>query len=404
MNLLFAWRYFRAKKSTNAINIIAWVAVTAISVGTASLIIILSVFNGFEGLVKSLYGDFYPAIKIVAAKGKFMTVSNEQLIALKKIQGITAFSKVLEEKALLTGSAQSIVTVKGVDENYLAVNNFSKYVKRGAFNVGDVNNPGLVMGAGIENAAGIQSIGSMRNAVLYFPNKQSKNLLAEDGLVSASVVPSGSFVIQQDFDNKYAFTNIEFLRYMLDVVPNQYSAIEISSSVPEEKIKSAVAAVFGDGYTVQTRYEQNRSLYGVMQMEKWVIYGILSLILVVAAFNMIGAITMLVLEKQRDIAVLKALGATDVTVRRIFLSAGMVLAGIGGVVGMLLAAIICWLQLQFHLIKLGGDTFIIDYYPVVLSGIDFLLVAITVAAISFGAAWFSSRKAASTLYSLRAAV
>jgi len=401
MNFLFAWRYFRSKKSTNAINIIAWIAVTAIAVGTAALIIILSVFNGFESLVKSLYGDFYPSIKIIPATGKVQAVSKENLQALGKINGIAAFSAIVEEKALLTGNAQTIVTIRGVDANYLAINPLAKYIQRGKFETGTAQEPQLIMGAGVENAAAIDFISGARNTVVYFPNKNSSSLLQSDGLNAFNIVPSGTFVIQQDFDNKYAFTNINFMRYMLDLKPDEVTAVEVKTNVKEASIKPAIEKIFGKKWIVETRYEQNQSLYAVMQMEKWVIYGILCLILVVAAFNMIGAITMLVLEKQRDIAVLKALGATNQKVRNIFLSTGMLLATIGSSVGLVFAGIICWLQYQYHLIKLGGSTFIIDYYPVDLSVFDFVLVAITVIAISYIAAWFSARKAALTGYSLR---
>jgi lipoprotein-releasing system permease protein len=403
MNFLFAWRYFRSKKSTNAINIIAWIAATAIAVGTSALIIILSVFNGFESLVKSLYGDFYPSIKISPATGKVHSVDTQQLQLLRNIKGVIAYSTIVEEKALLTGNAQTIVTIKGVDDSYLQTNAIGnpKYIVRGKFETGSTEAPQLVVGAGVENAAAIDFLTGTTSTVVYFPNKNGSNLLQSEGLNAFHVIPAGTFVIQQDFDNKYAFTNIGFMRYMLDLKPNEVTAIEVKTTVKEESIKKEIEKIFGEGWIVQTRYEQNQSLYAVMQMEKWVIYAILSLILVVAAFNMIGAITMLVLEKQKDIAILKALGATDEKVRAIFLSTGMLLATIGSSIGLLLAAIICWLQYRFHLIKLGGSTFIIDYYPVSLSAFDFILVTITVLAISYLAAWFSARKAALTLYSLR---
>ncbi|MGL6068101.1 MAG: ABC transporter permease, partial [Sediminibacterium sp.] len=370
MNFLFAWRYFRSKKSTNAINIIAWIAVTAIAVGTASLIIILSVFNGFESLVKSLYGDFYPSLKIIPATGKVQGVSKETLEALRKSRGVAAFSAIVEEKALLTGNAQTIVTIKGVDANYLAINPLGKYIQRGKFETGTAQEPQLIMGAGVENAAAIDFISGAHNTVVYFPNKNSSSLLQSDGLNAFNIIPSGTFVIQQDFDNKYAFTNINFMRYMLDLKPNEVTAIEVKTNIKEASVKPELEKIFGKNWIVQTRYEQNQSLYAVMQMEKWVIYGILCLILVVAAFNMIGAITMLVLEKQRDIAVLKALGTTNLGIRNIFLSTGMLLAAVGSSAGLILAGIICWLQYQYHFIKLGGATFIIDYYPVDLSVFD----------------------------------
>jgi lipoprotein-releasing system permease protein len=190
---------------------------------------------------------------------------------------------------------------------------------------------------------------------------------------------------------------------MLDLAPQQYSGVEIAltPNAKESTVKQALSGILGSKYSVQTRYEQNKSLFSIMQVEKWVIYGILSLILIVASFNMIGALTMLVLEKQKDIAVLKAMGVTAGGIQRIFLSEGLVLAGVGGGAGLLLAFIICMLQIQFHIIQLTGNTFIIDYYPVKMYAADFLLVAVTVITVSLLAAWIPSRKAATQIFSLK---
>lgn len=400
MNLLFAWRYFRSKKTTNAINIIAWIAITAIAVGTASLIIILSVFNGFEDLVKGLYGDFYPAYKVVPIKGKIVELSASKVTALKAIKDIKAFSFVAEEKALLTGAYQTIVTIKGVENNYTQVNPIQQYIRRGSFELGNANIPGIVMGAGIENAAGINTEQVLEAATLYFPNRNG-NLLTGDGLNSFSVIPSGAFIVQQEFDNKYAFTNLAFVQYMLGLKPNEYTAIEINAKENNNNLIKQLQNILGDEVQIQTRYQQNATLYSVMQLEKWVIYGILSLILVVAAFNMIGALSMLVLEKQKDIAVLRALGASSNRIRNIFLLEGLLLASMGAGAGILLGGGICWIQEQFHLIKLGGSTFIIDYYPVKIMPLDFILVLLTVTAISFTAAWVTAQKTSAQPFELR---
>lgn len=400
MNLLFAWRYFRSKKTTNAINIIAWIAITAIAVGTASLIIILSVFNGFEDLVKGLYGDFYPAYKVVPLKGKTIEISPVQSKQIKAIKDIKAFSFVAEEKALLTGAYQTIVTIKGVEENYTQVNPIQKYIRRGSFELGNANIPGIVMGGGIENAAGINTEKVLEAATLYFPNRNG-NLLTGDGLNSFSVIPSGAFIVQQEFDNKYAFTNLAFVQYMLGLKANEYSSIEVNAKEGNNNLVKQLQTILGDQVQIQTRYQQNTALYSVMQLEKWVIYGILSLILVVAAFNMIGALSMLVLEKQKDIAVLRALGASGNRIRTIFLLEGLLLAAIGAGAGILLGGGICWVQEKFHLIKLGGSTFIIDYYPVKTLPLDFILVLLTVTAISFTAAWVTAQKTSAQPFELR---
>jgi lipoprotein-releasing system permease protein len=233
------------------------------------------------------------------------------------------------------------------------------------------------------------------------PNRSATSFVSADALNAFNVQAVGTFLVQQDFDNKYIFSNIGFLRFMMDLQADEYSALDIKAGAEADKVKKELQILLGNKFLVQTRYEQNQSLYTVMQIEKWVIYGILSLILVVAAFNMIGALTMLVLEKQKDISVLQAMGANTNRIKGIFLTEGMLLAGFGGISGMLLAALICWIQLKFQLIKLGGDTFIINYYPVKMVFADFLLVGATVFFIAILAAYIPSRKASLQEFSLK---
>jgi lipoprotein-releasing system permease protein len=403
MNLLFAWRYFRSGKSTNAINIIAWISMMAIGVGAAALIIILSVFNGFEDLVKGLYTDFYADMRIVPATGKTFHIPSGKIQEIKNTKGVATVSFVAESKAVLKGALQSIVTIKGVDDQYTSITNINTpiHIPRGKFDLGTVADPKLVVGAGIENAAGLDVERPLYGATIYMPNRDAARLTADDGLNAFNVLPSGTFKVQQDFDNSYVFSNLGFVKYMLGMQADEFSAIEMKVPDNAAAVKKQLQAELGKDFVVETRYEQNKSLYAVMQVEKWVIYGILSLILIVAAFNMVGALTMLVLEKQKDIAVLKAMGANDQMIRKIFLSEGVLLAGMGGGAGIVLASVICWIQIKFKLIKLGGDTFIIDYYPVKMSAADFFLVIITILFIAILAAWIPSRKASAQLFSLK---
>ncbi|MCE3281419.1 MAG: lipoprotein releasing system transrane protein LolC [Chitinophagaceae bacterium] len=406
MNLLFAWRYFKSKKSTNAINIIAWISVVAIAVGTAALIIVLSVFNGFEGLVKSLYGDFYSDIKLTAAQGKICRLTKEQIEQIRKVEGVAGISLIAEEKALLKNQdAQSIIFLKGVDDQYPTVNKVNTHIVagRGKYYTGTLDEPSVVIGAGIESAVSVDPSTNAYPLTVYLPNRKATNLRTEDALFSDNINVSGTFTVQQEFDNKYAFTNLAFMKYMLDMQPDEYTGAEIGTTGPGviDDVKDRLQALLGNAYKVETLYEQNQSLYTVMQMEKWVIYGILCLILVVAAFNMIGALTMLVLEKQKDIAVLKAMGADREYIQSIFLSEGFVLACVGGISGILIAAAICYIQMEYKVIKLTGGTFIIDYYPVKMIPSDFVLVAATVFFVSMLAAWVPSRKAAGQDISLK---
>ncbi len=365
MVLTFAWRYFRAKKSTNAINIIAWVSVLAIVIGTAALIIILSAFNGFESLVKSLYSSFYPDLRISPAKGKTLVLSHEEISRLRKYGGVKSITMIAEEKALLqNGDFQAVVFVKGVDEHYPEVSGVPQKMIRGTFDLGTAESPRMVMGVGIENAIGILSDRALLPLTLYLPKKGVKDLSDPlEALSEGLVIPSGSFAIQQDFDNKYMITNIGFAKQYLNYQQDEYSAVEISVKevklVPE--IKNTIQQALGPAFLVQDRYEQNRTLYSTINLEKWAIYGIFTLILLVAAFNMVGALTMLVLEKKKDIQVLQAMGANRQMIRNIFMAEGLVLAGIGAFSGMILAVTLYYLQVTYKLVPLQGESFLIDY-------------------------------------------
>ena len=405
MYFLFAWRYFKAKKSTNAINIIAWISIAAIIIGTAALILVLSVFNGFEGLVKSLYSSFYTDLKISPASGKIMTITPEQLQKLKGFKGIKIYSLVVEEKALVkNGDYQSVVYLKGVDESYRYVSGVADNLVNGSYDLGNEELPKLILGAGVEGALGIQADRNIFTLKIHLPRKtESEQFDILNGISNDTIRSSAAFRIQQDFDNKYGITNIAFIKKSLRLGQNEYSALEIALNDPSsaKELKKELKLIFGDYYKIQNKYEQNPSLYAVMNMERWVIYGVLCLILVIAAFNMIGALTMLVLEKQKDISVLHALGGNKKFIQRIFLSEGMLLAIIGGGLGMLLALLIAWLQIQFHLIPLAGGSFLINYFPVQLRLMDFLLVGSTVFVIALIASWLPSRKAAAQEFSLR---
>ena len=405
MNFLFAWRYFKAKKSVNAINIIARISIAAIVIGTTALILVLSVFNGFEDLVKSLYSSFYTDLKVLPASGKNITVTADQLQRLKGIKGIKNYSLVVEEKALVqNGDYQSVMYLKGVDENYRYVTGVADHIVKGEYDLGTGDAPKLILGGGVEGALGIQADRNIFVLKIYLPRKNNTEQIDPlNDISNDSIRSSSSFRIQQDFDNKYGLTNIDFVKKALKIGTDQYSGVEIALNDPSkaEELQPKVQEIFADKYIVQTIYQQNQSLYAVMNMERWIIYGVLCLILVVAAFNMIGALTMLVLEKQKDINVLHALGSTRGFIQKIFLTEGLLLALIGTIMGMLLAFVIAILQINFHLIPLQGDSFLINYFPVKLRLTDFLLVSATVFVIALVASWLPSRKAATQEFSLR---
>ena len=404
MYLKFAWRYFKAKKSTNAINIISWVTAGVIAFSTLCQVLVLSVFNGFEDLVKSLYSNFYSDIKVVPDKGKTFTLTQSQLEQIHTIPGIKGTSLNVEEKALLqNGNQQTVVLLKGVDTNYYKVSGVPQKMYHGVFNVGNIDNPKLVLGAGIESAIGIEADRNLFPITVFLAKKTNSNNPLS-ALSEGNATTSGSFAIQQDFDNKYVITNLAFMKQQMNYQPSEYSALEISLNDPgkSEEFSKTLQKLLGNKYKVLTKYEQNMSLYNSMKLEKWFIYAVLTLILIIAAFNMVGALTMLVLEKRKDISVLQSMGADKSLIQKIFLTEGTLLAVVGAGTGIILALIIAFLQMKFHLIKLTGNSFLIDYFPVKLVFTDFILVVFTALIIAFAASWFPAKKASQQLFNLKA--
>ncbi|MEO6636812.1 MAG: FtsX-like permease family protein, partial [Ginsengibacter sp.] len=403
--LKFAWRYFRAKKSTNAINIISWVTAGVIAFSTMCQVLVLSVFNGFEGLVQSLYSNFYSDVKVVASQGKTIQLSARQLQQISQLKEVKGISLDAEEKALLqNGEQQTVVLLKGVDDNYSKVSGVPEKMLHGMFNVGTVDQPKLILGSGIEYALGVQSDRDLFPVTVFLPKRaNSADVNPLSSLSEGNANPVGSFAIQQDFDNKYVITNLAFIKQQMNYTADEYTALEVSLVDPanSDKFTDELQKMLGVNYKVLTKYEQNTSLYNSMRLEKWVIYAVLTLILIIAAFNMIGALTMLVLEKRKDISVLQALGADKNLIKKIFLSEGLLLAFTGAGTGIILALIICFLQVKFRIIKLVGNSFLIDYFPVKLVLTDFLLVAATALIISFFASWFPAQKASKQIFDLK---
>ena len=367
-------------------------------------VLVLSVFNGFEGLVKSLYSNFYADIKVLPASGKTFTLTQSQLKNIQKIPGIKGTSFNLEEKALLqSGEDQTVVLLRGVDSNYYKVSGVPEKMYHGGFNVGTLDHPEIVLGVGIESALGVQADRNLMPVTVFLPKKSnSNNPLA--ALSEGNTTTSGSFAIQQDFDSKYVFTNIAFMKQQMNYQPDEYSALEVSLLDPDQsgKFTQLLQNELGNNYKILTKYQQNTSLYNSMILEKWFTYGVLTLILIIAAFNMVGALTMLVLEKRKDISVLQSLGADRLLVKKIFLSEGILLAAVGAGTGIIMALIISFLQMKFHLIKLVGNSFLIDYFPVKLVLTDFILVVFTSVIIAFAASWFPARKASQQIFNLKA--
>jgi lipoprotein-releasing system permease protein len=405
MNLpfTFAKRYLVSKKSSNAVNIISWVSMLGILVGAGGLILVLSVFNGFEGLVVSLYNSFNPDFTVTAKIGKSFTPDSTKMVELKSLGGIRAVSKVIEENVLLThNEMQYIATVKGVELNYGSISGIDSAIYDGEFLLNDGKQNFAVLGVGISQSLQINFLDPLSFIMLYIPKKGKTSVInPEDAFNRDLIKPSGSFAIQSEFDSKYVFVPLDFARELTGYQTEVSSLdIALNKNADAEVLQSQIEKIFGENFEIKNRLQQNETLYKVMKTEKWAVYAILTLILIIAAFNIIGSLSMLVIEKKKDISILKTMGADDSLIAKIFLYEGMLLAFIGCAVGFAIAITIIFLQKKFELLKIGGGSFVIDAYPVDLRIGDLVLVFFTVMVIGIVAAWLPSRRASRSSFEM----
>ena len=346
--LLFAWRYLVGKKSTNAINVITGIAIVGIGVGTAALILVLSVFNGFEDLLAGLMNTVNADVKVMPVKGKRMTVDSTQLKELYELPGVRSVSLTLEETALIEYDGnQDFCTLKGVDLNYDETTTIDSVIVQGRYKLQEDGLDFLVMGGGIANRLNV-NLGNLFEPVkVYMPKKQTRSM-AEAPFKTRLAYPAGKFAIKQDYDYMYVFSSLDFMRQLLGV-PDEVSAVEINTDpdYPGEQLKKAIAGVFGDGVEVKDRYEQNDALFKLMKIEKWMSYAIAGLTLFIVSFNLVGALWMIVLDKKRDLSILKAMGATARQVYNMIVCEGLLISGIGIGAGILLAMLLYFLQRAF---------------------------------------------------------
>ena len=391
-----AYRYLRGKRSANAVPVLSRISMVAIAVSSGAMIVVFSVFNGMEDVVKDLYKAFYPEIRITAARGKFFTPDTARTSAILKMPGVTGITQVIEDNAIVNNvnnKEQKVITLKGIDKNYLAVNDIKESID-GDDSVSTGHPFTAIAGIRILNELGADIHNIFSVIELYYPNPDNTNFAAnpESAFQSLKVHPAGAFHISDEFDGKYIMVPLSLAQTLLRQ-EGRCSSLEIDADPRQaENIKAQLKQMFGAAYSVETRYEQNKTMYMVIGGEKWAIYAILVMVLLVASFNMVGALSMLVLEKQKDIAILKAMGARAGTIRTIFLVEGILWSLVGGVSGILLGAGICLAQQRFGFVTMGGS-FLMDQYPVALQLSDFVLVICTIMAVGLLTSWYPAMRA-----------
>jgi lipoprotein-releasing system permease protein len=403
VNLSFdiAKRYLFGKKSTNSINVITGISVFGISIGTAALILILSVFNGFESLLSGLFNAFNPDLKVIAYEGKYFEIDSSTLAHIKNIEGIKLVSASLEEVALFEyKGAQEIGSIKGVDQFYGQATGLDSMIIDGDYVLAKSNISFGLLGTGMRNKLSLNVNDKLNPVSVYMPLKKKQLFGAKEYKVQ-DLYPAGVFSVKSDNDFQYILTNLEFVQSLLGN-PNMLSALEIKLVSPafEPAVRVALKNILDQNLIINNRYQQDEAFLKVMEIEKWISFLITCFTMVLIAFNLLGALWMIVLDKQKDISVLKAMGYDRLSVRNIFLKLGLLISVIGIVIGFVLALVFFFVQKQYGIIGVP-EGFLIDSYPIKLKLTDFFLVSVTVLAISLLASLLPALKASRSLVVLR---
>jgi len=375
-----ARRYLFGKKSTNAINIITGISVLGVAIGTAALVLVLSVFNGFEELITSMVNSFNPDIIVSPAKGKTFDPQTLPLNDVKNLTGVIGISKTLEEVALFEyDDSQDFGTIKGVDDNFINVSGVSNTLREGVFKLKNNEQYFVIVGAGIGNQLAINIDDQFSPLSIYMPKRTTSTF--DKAFRIKLAYPIGIFAIQQDFDYEYVFASLDFVQQLLNV-KDVVSAIEIKtdSDVDVVALGKQIGALLGSDFVVKDRYQQDEAFLKLMNLERWMSYAVVVLTFLVVAFNIIGTLWMIVLDKRKDISILKSMGATDKKIIHIFLYEGILICGLGMLIGFFIALFIYIIHKQIGIIPIP-EGFIIDAYPAKIKFLDFLVVAFTVMSI-----------------------
>ena len=402
-SFFIARRYLISKKSTNVINVISAISMLGVALATTAMVVTLSVFNGFSDLVASLFTNFDPQLKVTPVEGKTVPADDPVLTAIRQMPEIDVATECVEDQALAVyHDRQAMVTLKGVDENFNRLTHINDILEGdGTY---ELQAPGSPLSYGIPGIRLAEILGMgyhFDTLFIYAPRREGQldmndpeeGFVHEDDgrapfLFSRGVV----FKVQQaKYDSRYILTSIGFARRIFDQ-QGMLSSLELRLKPGSnfEAVKSRIKELCGTKYAVQDRFEQQDDTFSIMKIEKLVAYIFLTFILVVACFNIIGSLSMLIIDKRDDVGTLRALGASDKQISGIFLLEGWLIAAVGAVIGIVIGLLLCWLQQQYGLIALGQSegSFVVDAYPVSVHPWDIVVVFITVMVVSFLAAWY----------------
>ncbi|MBP5505482.1 MAG: ABC transporter permease [Bacteroidales bacterium] len=393
MNTTFfiARRYLFARKSHNVINIISVISAAGIAVGCAALVIILSIYNGFDDLLKGMFESYTPDVVVAPLDSKVFTPSEQTLDYLVAREEIASVCEVLEETVFLKyGDREAIVTARGVDSLYQQVTGLAAYVSQGSFDLKDGELDQMVLGSSIARNLRINTK-FVTPLEVYFPSRTARVSLTDPtaALKKVRVFPAGTISLEKDFDEQYVYMPIEALRTLLER-DTEVSRLEIrlkpealtAGGTVSKQLQNNIAEQFGSGFTVRNKYQQNESLYKMMTYEKLAIYLILLFVVLIISCNVFGSLSMLIIEKQGDIEILRSMGANDKMINRIFTTEGWMISLLGAAVGVIIGVAVCLAQQYLHIVRMPGN-FITPYYPVHMQLTDLMLIFVSVAAIGY---------------------
>ncbi len=408
LSLHIAWRYLFAKKSHNAINIVSAVSAAGVCVVTAALVCVLSVLNGFGGLVEDMFSAFDPDLRITAIEGKYFRTDTEAFHALRQMPEVAVFSETIEETALISFSDKQVpALLKGVDDNFTELTSIDSILVDGSFSVCDYfdNGTGIpsrafercVLGQGLAARIGIGAH-FISGIKIYAPKRTGRvNMMRPDQNFNQSgAFISGIFAVNQTkYDDQYMLISLPLARELFEYAENEATAVELRLTHPsgDRGTEKQIQALLGNDFNVQNRYEQQADFFRIMEIEKLLTTLLLVFILLIASFNVVGSLSMLMIDKQQDALVLRNLGATDKQIRNIFLYEGWLISALGAAIGLAIGLVVCLLQQHLGLLKLGnGMNYVISAYPVQVQPLDILWVAAIVLALGFVAAWIPTRR------------
>lgn len=391
--LLFARRYLFSKKSHSVINIISRVSSLAVAVPVMAMVILLSVFNGFDGLINSMYRTFDPDIMITPVRGKVFEQERVPYDMLAANEAVAGVSYVLEENALFEyRGRQHIGVMRGVDGQYNRVVGIDSLIVQGQYRLQFGDFPEAVAGQGVAYTLGIRT--NLDDPLSVFVPRRGRvnpllpyNIYRQDNLF-----PSGVFALEAEVDGKYVIVPLGFAQKLLDYEGRVSAvAVKLREGVSPDKARQEIAVLLGDDFRVQTRYQQKESFYRIMMYEKWGIYFIILLVLVIASFSLVGSLAMLIIDKRKDMQTLIKMGADIGLVRRIFVAEGMLIYALGGVLGLVLGIGLALAQQRFGFIGISAETFLIDAYPVEVRPGDIWWITVTFVGMSLLISWLTVR-------------